>query len=67
MVEFLTTSGIYRNNKNVQIVLEGHIFQLGDLKVRVGSLTVNYPKFLIVQVLYEPSVLIKERDRDASH
>lgn len=59
MVEFLTTSGIYQLHKNVNYELEGHVFQQGDLKVRVGSLSVSYPKFLIVQVVYEPSVFYK--------
>ena len=58
MVEFLTTSGIYRLHK-INISLQGHCFAQGDLRVRVGTLNVNYPKFLIVQVSYEPSTFIR--------
>lgn len=49
MVEFLTTSSIYeKHSNNVRITIQGHIFKQGDLKVKVGVLNVNYPKFLIV-------------------
>ncbi len=49
MVEFLTTSSMYeKHSKNMRITLQGHIFVQGDLKVKVGVLSVNYPKFLIV-------------------
>ena len=60
MVEFLTTSTIYKLNKNVQMALSGHVFAQGDLKVYVGSLIHNWPKYLIVQVCYESSVYIRD-------
>ena len=64
MVEFLRNSGIYQPHRDVSIDLHGHIFSQGDLKVRVGCLTVNFPKFLLVQVYYEPSVFIRENNFD---
>ncbi len=59
MVEFLNNSSIYEI-KNQKIGISGHIFSQGDLRVRVGTLTVNYPKFLLVQVTYLPSVYLRE-------
>ena len=47
MVEFLYNSSIYET-KNQKIFISGHSFTQGDLRVRVGALTVNYPKFLLV-------------------
>ena len=48
MVEFLTTSTIYTLHKQVQMALNGHIFEQGDLRVHVGSLLYNHPKYLLV-------------------
>ena len=56
----MASDHIYRLNRKVQYMLNGHIFQQGDLQVRVGSLSVGYPKFLIVQVFYTPSVFLKD-------
>ena len=45
----MASDHIYRLNRDVQYNINGHVFEQGDLEVRVGSLTVNnYPKFLIV-------------------
>ena len=56
MVEFITTSSIYTPSKNSLQSIQGHIFTQKDVEVRVGVLTVNYPKLLLVQILYRPSV-----------
>jgi len=60
MVEFLTNQAqaVYRS-RPLNITLQGHIFSQGDLKVKVGSLIVDYPKFLLVQISYEPSIFIR--------
>ena len=63
MVEFLSTSGIYKSHhNNVKIAVQGHIFSQGDLTVRLGIVSMNFPKFLIVQVSYEPAVFIRKSD-----
>ena len=63
MVEFLYNSSIFEQ-KNQKIFINGHSFTQGDLRVRIGALTVNYPKFLLVQVSYPPSVYLREENRD---
>ena len=63
MVEFLNNSSIYEIQKTKSFIT-GHIFRQGDLIVKVGALTVNYPKFLLVQVCYPPSVQLRESTKE---
>ena len=65
MVEFLNNSSIYEI-KNQNIFINGYIFSEGDLRVKVGTLTVNYPKFLLVQVTYAPSIYNREDNRGSN-
>lgn len=66
MVEFLRSSAIYSAHQtNVSYFAQGHVFAQGDLRVRVGSITLNYPKYLLVQVYYEPSVFLRSDNLEA--
>ena len=56
MVEFINTSSLYTASKNTVMSIQGHIFSQNDVEVRVGALTVNYPKLLLIQFLYRPAV-----------
>ena len=53
MSEFIATSSLYKEHKQgvdgvSTLQIQGHIFCQGDLQVRVGILTVNYPKIVLV-------------------
>jgi len=47
MVEFMATSSIYQP-KLTEASVRGHVYQLGDLTIKMGTLTLNYPKMLLV-------------------
>ena len=47
MVEFLKNSSFYEWKKQ-KIDISGHIFRQGDIRVKVGILSVNYPKLVVI-------------------
>ena len=59
MVEFLKNSSFYEWKKQ-KIDISGHIFRQGDIRVKVGILSVNYPKLVVIQVLYTPGIYLRE-------